>query len=74
MRTMVGTALAVVLATAFGMWVQSSSDHAKSAAPAAAKATNTPMLPIALMRRIGKDLPDNTVLGAGRGRQLPLQV
>ncbi len=61
MRITAGMVLAVVFAAALAMWMRSSSDHMSSTKPAPAEASNTPMLPIELMQKSGKDLPDKTV-------------
>ena len=60
MRTTAGIALAVVLAVALAMRLLSSSHHMSSTEPPV-EASTTPMLPIELMKKSGKDLPDNTV-------------
>lgn len=61
MRTTVGMVLAVVLAAALAMWMRSASDHASSTETAPAEASSTPMLPIELMRKSDRNLPDKTV-------------
>ena len=53
-------ALLVILAAALGMWMSSSSKQLKSAAPQADASLNT-ILPIELMRKSDKNLPDKTV-------------
>jgi hypothetical protein len=60
MRKTIGIVLAVFFVAALGVWIRSS-NHANSGVPAAAEATSTPMLPVELMRKTDKDLPDNTV-------------
>jgi hypothetical protein len=60
MRKTIGIVLAVFFVAALGVWIRSS-NHGNSGVPAAAEATSTPMLPVELMRKANKDLPDNTV-------------
>jgi hypothetical protein len=60
MRTTAGMVLAVVLAAALAMWIQSSSHRVRSTEPPA-EASSTPMLPIELMKKSDKNLPDKTV-------------
>jgi hypothetical protein len=60
MRSIVGVALAIVFAAAVTVWVRSSSNHVKSAAPAA-EASSIPILPLDLMRKSDKELEDKTV-------------
>jgi hypothetical protein len=60
MRTTVGIVLGVAFAAALAMLIESSS-HVSSTGTAPAEASSTPMLPIELMKKSGKDLPDNTV-------------
>lgn len=57
MRTIAGVLVAVSLVAALGMWMRYSSNRVGAAAPAAAEAS---MLPIELMRKSARDLPDNT--------------
>jgi hypothetical protein len=57
-RTAAFALVIVILAAALGTWLRSSSDHTKSTVPA--EASSTPMLPIELMRKSNKDLPDQT--------------
>jgi multidrug resistance efflux pump len=61
MRTTAGIVLAVVFAAALAMWIRSSSHHMSSTEPAPAEASSTPVLPIELMKKSDKDLPDKTV-------------
>ena len=61
MRTTAGIVLGVVFAAALAMWIRSASDHVGSTGTAPAEASSTPMLPIELMKKSGKDLPDKTV-------------
>jgi len=58
MRTTVAIVLAVVLAAALASWNRSS-DHSMESTPV--KASTAPMLPIELMKKSNKNLPDNTV-------------
>jgi hypothetical protein len=60
MRKTIGIVLAICFVAALGAWIRSS-NHANSSVPGAAEATSTPMLPVELMRKANKDLPDNTV-------------
>jgi hypothetical protein len=57
MRTTLGIVLAVALAAALAMSIRSSPHDANSTAPAAAKASITP---IDIMKNVGKDLRDET--------------
>lgn len=61
MRATAGIVLGVVFAAALAMWMWSSSDHVNPTGLAPAEASSTPMLPIELMKKSGKDLPDKTV-------------
>ena len=56
-RTTVGIALAVAFAAALGLWIQFSPHEANSTAADAAKAS---IVPIDIMRKVGKDLRDET--------------
>ena len=56
MRTTAGIALAVAFAAALALWIQSS-PHEATTATAAAKAS---IVPIDIMRKVGKDLQDET--------------
>ena len=53
-------ALLVILAAALGMWMSFSSKQVKSNAPQA-EASLTTILPVELMRKSDKDLPEKTV-------------
>ena len=57
MRTIAGILVAVSLVAALGMWMRHSSNRVSSTVPAAAEAS---MLPLELMRKSDRDLPDNT--------------
>jgi len=57
MRTTAGILVAVILAAALGVRMSNSSNRVSSTVPAAAEAS---MLPIELMRKSDRDLPDNT--------------
>ena len=59
MRTKAVIVLGVVLAAALATWIRFSSDHSTESAPA--EASTAPMLPIELMKKSNKNLPDNTV-------------
>ena len=61
MRTTAGIVLAVVLAAALATWMRFASDHMGPRGPAPAEALTGPMLPLELMKKSGKDLPDKTV-------------
>lgn len=61
MRTTVGIVLAVVLAAALAVWIGSSSQRVSSTEAAPAEASSTPVLPIELMRKSDRNLPDKTV-------------
>ena len=60
MRRTAGIALLVILAAAVGMWTSFSSNQVKSIKPAAG-ASLTTILPVELMRKSDKELPDRTV-------------
>ena len=61
MRRTVGIGLGVILAAAtLGMWIVSSPNDVTSTESVAVKGSGTPMLPVELMRKAGKDLPDGT--------------
>jgi hypothetical protein len=53
-------ALLVVLTAALGMWMSFSSNQMKSTEPLV-EASLTTILPVELMRKFDKDLPDKTV-------------
>ena len=59
MRRTASIALLVILAAALGPWMSFSSKQVKSTAPA--EASLTTMLPVELMRKSDKNLPDKTV-------------
>jgi hypothetical protein len=61
MRTTAGIVLAVVLAVALATLMRFASDHVGPTAPAPEEASTGPMLPLELMKKSGKDLPDKTV-------------
>jgi len=61
MRTTAGIVLAVVLAVALATWMRSASDHVGPTAPAPAEASAGPMLPLELMKKSDRNLPDKTV-------------
>ena len=60
MRKTASIALLVILAAALGMWTSFSSKQVRSAAPQAEASLNT-ILPVELMRKSDKHLPDKTV-------------
>ena len=60
MRRTAGIALLVILAAAVGMWTSFSSNQVKST-KAVAGASLTTILPVELMRKSDKELPDRTV-------------
>ena len=60
MRRTASIALLVILAAALGMWMTFSSKQVKSTAPQA-EALLTTILPVELMRKSDKNLPDKTV-------------
>jgi hypothetical protein len=59
MRTTAAIVLAVVLAAALATAYRFASDHSTESTPV--KASTAPMLPIELMMKSNKNLPDNTV-------------
>ena len=61
MRTTAGIVLAVVLVAALATWMRFASDHESPTGPAPVEASTGPMLPLELMKKSGKDLPDKTV-------------
>jgi hypothetical protein len=61
MRTTAGIVLAVVLVAALATWMRYASDHMSSVARAPEEAAVTPMLPIELMKKSDRNLPDKTV-------------
>ena len=61
MRTTAGIVLAVVLAAALAMWMRFAPDHVSPTGAASAEASITPILPIELMKKSDKNLPDKTV-------------
>ena len=56
MRRTAGIPLAVILAAALGIWMWSSFDDMKSTAPA----VKASIIPLELMQKADKDLPDQT--------------
>ena len=60
MRRTASVALLVILAAALGMWMSFSPKQVKSNAPQA-EASLTTILPVELMRKSDRDLPDKTV-------------
>ena len=60
MRTTVGIVLAVAFAAALAMWM-GFSFHVSSTGTAPAEASSTPMLPLEIMKRSDRNLPDKTV-------------
>jgi len=61
MPTAAGIVLAMVFAAALTMWMRSASDHMSPTGPAPAEASSAPMLPLELMKKSDKGLPDKTV-------------
>jgi hypothetical protein len=59
MRWISGVVLAVIFSAAMATWIRSSSNQVQSTRPAAE--ASAPMLPLELMRKSDKDLPDKTV-------------
>lgn len=60
MRRTTTISVLVILAAALDMWMTLSSKQVKSTAPQA-EASLTTILPVELMRKSDKDLPDKTV-------------
>jgi len=61
MRTTAVIVLVVVLAAALATWMRFAPDHPGPTGPAPAEASTGPILPLELMKKSGKDLPDKTV-------------
>lgn len=60
MRSTVGIVLAVAFAAALAMWIGFAS-RVGSTGTAPAEASSTPMLPLEIMKRSDRNLPDKTV-------------